>query len=538
MEINSYCYHLAGMERMAYEHELQLPFCPDRYSLILILSGKGQIEIGRDSSSFCPRKLYWCGPGEEIAIRPALRQSVCLYRILFDIIRLPIDKAGKAEKDEPPVLAWGNRELTISDPGKSIRVAHDMHKILCKEALEAERSFFKAQSLFYELLDMIAISCSDESISSARMEDVVAYVRAHYADVLPRNRLASMAGVHPDHFSRLFRKTTGKGYVDFVTEIRISRAKERLLSTKEGLLEIARKVGYKDEFYFSRKFKQIVGTAPTVYLRKPKSIFSLACNYTAGLLVVGHVPPIGSVTPWIGQRYGNVLRSGPFKPIYWDTCDIRRLKEEARPDVIVCHDKQYDAEQLEMLREIAPTLSIPIKGMDWREQFMTVSELVCEAAKARHWLERYDAWIDATQQRLTRHIDPRATVLIVEVWADELMVFGDSYGRAGHIVYQSFGMSPPKSVKESVMAGAGYQYIGKEQLAEYDADYLFLIVHEDPASRRTADLLQKSEQWRTLKAVRDGRAYEFDGGMFYGYDPASTEAQLQQIENRLSDSSK
>ncbi|QTH43924.1 helix-turn-helix transcriptional regulator [Cohnella sp. LGH] len=131
---------------------------------------------------------------------------------------MPIDKAGKAEKDEPPVLAWGNRELTISDPGKSIRVAHDMHKILCKEPSEAERSFFKAQSLFYELLDIIASSRSDESISGARMEDVVAYVRTHYADFHPRNRLASTAGVHPDHFFRLFRKKTGKGYVDFVTE--------------------------------------------------------------------------------------------------------------------------------------------------------------------------------------------------------------------------------------------------------------------------------------------------------------------------------
>jgi len=67
-------------------------------------------------------------------------------------------------------------------------------------------------------LDIIASSRSDESISGARMEDVVAYVRTHYADFHPRNRLASMPGVHPDHFFRLFRKTTGKGYVDFVTE--------------------------------------------------------------------------------------------------------------------------------------------------------------------------------------------------------------------------------------------------------------------------------------------------------------------------------
>ncbi|MFF2886109.1 helix-turn-helix domain-containing protein [Paenibacillus sp. NPDC057967] len=429
MQINSYCYHLTGIDRLANEHELPIPFCSERYSLILILSGKGQITIGHDTAAFGPRKLYWCSPGEEITIQPASRQSVCLYSFLFDIIRLPMGKAGIAEQGDNPVFSWEKRELTLSDPGKSFRIAHGMHSLICNGASEAKGSSFKVQSLFYELLDMIASCHSDEGIPNARMEDVVAYVRAHYADDLPRNKLASMAGVHPDHFSRLFRKTTGRSYVEFVADIRISRAKERLLATKESLMEIARKVGYKDEFYFSRKFKQKVGTAPTIYLRKPKSIFSLACNYTAGLLVVGYIPPIGSLTPWISQRYGTVLRPGTFKPIYWDTCDIRRLKEEPRPDVILCHDKQYDAEQLELLREISPTLPIPIGSMDWRETLLDLADLLDKKQTATKKLEAYDQQVEQAKEKIRQKVENKTAAIVV--LSEKEFIRWDMYRAAG-----------------------------------------------------------------------------------------------------------
>lgn len=165
---------------------------------------------------------------------------------------------------------------------------------------------------------------------------------------------------------------------------------------------------------------------------------------------------------------------------------------------------------------------------------MIVAELVGETAKARNWLDRYDAAAEAARQRIARQFAGHETVLLLEIWSDELMVFGDTYGRAGHIVYQSLGLLPPARVRERVMEGAGYTYIGKEQLAEYDADVLFLIVHDDRASRRTAGLLRESAPWKALTAVQRRRVYEFDGGAFYGYDPASTEAQLQQIVNGLS----
>ncbi|MFC7153235.1 helix-turn-helix domain-containing protein [Cohnella cellulosilytica] len=431
-----------------------------------------------------------------------------------------------------PAPPWATRELSVDDPGQAFRLVREIEHVYREGAANG---FFKMQSLFYELLHRIVDAKTGEAKQAARIEEVLAYIRAHYSEELSRDKLASLTGVHPDHFSRWFRKMTGRSYVDFVAETRMSKARERLLGSGDSLHEIARKVGYKDEFYFSRKFKQLVGTAPTLYRRKPKTVFSLACNYTAGLLAVGHVPSVGSLTPWLSRRYQAELGQGRLKPIFWDDCHPSGLREEPRPDVILCHDKQYDEEQLELLRELAPTLSIPFGSMSWQEQFMLVAELVGEADRARIRLDRYDAALEIARERVVRKFDLSETVLILEIWTDELAIFGDTYGRAGHIVYRAFGFSPPELVRRQVIPGAGYTYIEEERLIEYDADIVFLIVHNDPTSRKTACRLKRGEAWKALTAVKRGRVYDFDGGLFYGYDPASTEMQLQRIMKAISD---
>lgn len=525
--ISSYSYHLTGMVRLTNWSELSLPFVSDRFTLICISAGHGRIQVGSDEADFQETKLIWCRPGEEVVMQPMTRKPVCAYRLLFDVIPLHPDMSREAAAP-----SWEKRELRVDDPGQALRLVRGIEHAYRDNA---PNGFFKAQSLFYELLHMIVEDETAEAKPVARIEEVVDYIRAHYSEELTRDRLASMTGVHPDHFSRWFRKMTGRSYVEFVAETRMSRAREQLLGSGDSLHEIARKVGYKDEFYFSRKFKQVVGTAPALYRKKPKTVFSLACNYTAGLLAVGHVPSVGSLTPWLSRRYHAELRQGRIKPIYWDDCDPAGLRDEPRPDVILCHDKQYNEEQLEGLREIAPTLTIPFGTMSWQEQFMLTAELVGESQQARARLDCYEAAIETARKRIVREFDLRETVLILEVWADELVIYGDTYGRAGHIVYRSFGFLPPEPVRSQVIAGEGYAHIGEERLTEYDADILFLIVHNDSSSRRTAIQLKRSEPWKALTAVKNSRVYEFDGGQFYGYDPASTEMQLQQIMQGLSD---
>ncbi len=68
-----------------------------------------------------------------------------------------------------------------------------------------------------------------------------------------------------DYLSRLFRQTTGKPLVAYITERRMMRARDLLESSALNIAEISRATGYDDPSYFTRVFRREVGLAPRVY---------------------------------------------------------------------------------------------------------------------------------------------------------------------------------------------------------------------------------------------------------------------------------
>lgn len=71
--------------------------------------------------------------------------------------------------------------------------------------------------------------------------------------------------IAPTYLSSLFKINTGKTFIEKLTQIRIEKAKDMLVSTHMKNYEVAEKVGYKDSRYFSQIFKKVVGVTPTEY---------------------------------------------------------------------------------------------------------------------------------------------------------------------------------------------------------------------------------------------------------------------------------
>ena len=71
--------------------------------------------------------------------------------------------------------------------------------------------------------------------------------------------------ISPYYFSKLFKKRTGSNFIEYVTNVRIEKAKELLTGSNKNIKEISMEVGYSDANYFSRAFKKNVGISPTEY---------------------------------------------------------------------------------------------------------------------------------------------------------------------------------------------------------------------------------------------------------------------------------
>ena len=102
-------------------------------------------------------------------------------------------------------------------------------------------------------------------------EEALKYIECNYREKISVQTLAFMCYVTPDYFSRLFSSATGKTVPQYVTEVRIKKAKELLSDPSLKIRAVANAVGYDDPAYFMRKFKQVTGVTPTEYQLSQKS---------------------------------------------------------------------------------------------------------------------------------------------------------------------------------------------------------------------------------------------------------------------------
>lgn len=95
--------------------------------------------------------------------------------------------------------------------------------------------------------------------------EVKQYIIANSHLDISLETIAKQAGLSPFYMSKMFKEQVGIGYIDFLTDCRVERAKALMGDADRSLKEIAYEVGYHDPNYFSKVFKKICGASPTDY---------------------------------------------------------------------------------------------------------------------------------------------------------------------------------------------------------------------------------------------------------------------------------
>lgn len=159
----------------------------------------------------------------------------------------------------------------ISIIGKTNKqIAKKLEKLLLKKDFEVIIGLFEILSLLSESQDRVYIN--NETYSSGyqdskkdRLSEVFQYVNENFKKDILLIEIAAIANMTPTSFCRMFKLKTKKSFVEYLNEIRVSKACKFLLETDLSMSEIAYESGYKTASNFNKLFKKFMGMTPSEF---------------------------------------------------------------------------------------------------------------------------------------------------------------------------------------------------------------------------------------------------------------------------------
>ena len=98
----------------------------------------------------------------------------------------------------------------------------------------------------------------------------IRYLNEHYMEDIDISLMASELGFHSAYLTRLFGRYAGVTPLKYLTNLRIQEAKRLLLDTSLPISVVGERVGYPDQFHFSKTFRKATGVNPSAFRKQDK----------------------------------------------------------------------------------------------------------------------------------------------------------------------------------------------------------------------------------------------------------------------------
>jgi len=180
--------------------------------------------------------------------------------------------AGNRNDTSVPVLL-GNRLIGFLQTGNEWDSAVDRSDLdetfFAPEAAPVKQhdSVVKLLGIFAQHLSMLSnqVVVQQENSEPPAITRAKQFILEHQTEDLSLGQVAKAVNTSTFYFCKLFKKVTGINFTDYLSRVRIERAKNLLLNPNLRVSEIAFEVGFQSLTHFNRVFKKILGQSPTEY---------------------------------------------------------------------------------------------------------------------------------------------------------------------------------------------------------------------------------------------------------------------------------
>lgn len=471
--------------------QMDQPPLNDAYSIWWIKQGFANVEIDGAKYTIAPGGCVLILPRSVVRLRSA--DSVAGILDAYDF-RFTANETAEALIGRFPAVFSADSEC-IS------RFIDLLDGWAAVDGLARLRLHIRFQELAVLLLEQR--ESSSASGVEREVEKTIEYLQREFSKDIRIEKLAEQTALSRVKYNDIFRTMTGKTPVQYLTELRIDRAKQLLIGSDQRLKEIAEQTGFRDEYYFSRRFKQSVGLSPIQFVRLQSTDLRICSLHTLGDLLPLGVLPVGTNRSF-ADLYGE------------ETRDIQSLEEPLdmdkllalQPDLIVC-PSYMPRQQYDRLAAIAPTALL-----DWHDHIYTrlnkLGRLLGKSYNVKVWIETYRNKAMHVRQALQPHLQKGESAAAFVYHRKGLYVYGSH--NFGHTLYEGLGFNPPDKIRTLILKEKSLKWkkIAPEELPRYAGDRVFLAVEK--TDRHSADFLKllHGDAWRCLPAVQKNRSYIVD----------------------------
>ncbi|PZM63355.1 AraC family transcriptional regulator [Paenibacillus dendritiformis] len=488
--------------------------------LVLSKHGEGRVAIDYAEYRLGEGAVHVAAPGQTIGMTAEEGQEAEAYVIRFDI-----------QSDREPEAEFPLRgEVPVHREAPTV--------VLCERLYDKSRpelwtERLLAQAAFHELLCAVVANIRRlPDDPRAALERTKAYIDNHFNENLTIGKLARMADISPKYYVDLFKKTYGQSTIDYITEVRIRHAKRMMLQADARLRDIAQQVGYSDEFYFSRKFKQQIGVAPTVYMKKRRrKIVAYTPGIAGHMLALGQIPYAAPLHPkWSAHYYEKYRFDIPHHlSAYrynkdWKT-NIEALRA-AKPELVICDSQYLQPEEKTCLESVAEVKYISGRDHNWREQFRLTARYIGAEPEAESWLSAYGQKAASARERLQKLLSGEA-FFIMCIHKD--CCYPCTCRGMSEVLYDELQLN-----RAPYPAGdSGRQAMSLEELAHLNPDRILLNVCQEPESLQAWQAVQASRLWSDMKAVRRNHVYPISSDPWREYSAYACERMIDDLMKQL-----
>jgi AraC-like DNA-binding protein/mannose-6-phosphate isomerase-like protein (cupin superfamily) len=241
----------------------------DFYEILFVTEGNGSYTIDYQKHTIKPDSIFFLSPGQihELSLSDDVQGFIFLFTSSF----YHFNKTNPFKLFELPFF------YTLGKETPPLYLNNDAHKTalieLFKNAIfENNNTFYDQEEAVRALLDLILIQCKrlypivnqDEKLNKSRIlvKRFKQLIEIHGHENLAVKEYAFQLGVSPNHLSETVKLTTGRTSTDLINDRMIMEIKELLIHTSLTVSEIAYKLNFSDQSYFSKYFKKLTDKSP------------------------------------------------------------------------------------------------------------------------------------------------------------------------------------------------------------------------------------------------------------------------------------